>query len=155
MRRCLVFILAILCVSSPVRAADEKASPELTHAQIDEIGRSAHAMLGKAKLSDGNLIGEEKAKSLDYPLVPYDVMEFVILRGSIAGFAAHCDLDWQKKYYLPMMQALRAEYRNYDDYQWAFVSMLHGASMTSATRDVEGEACEPKMKENLEKAALK
>lgn len=148
-------LIAFLCImQTPVRAEEEKASSGLTKEQIDEIGKHVHALLAKAKTSDGKLIGEETAKTLKYPLVPYDLMEFVIVRGHIAGFAAHCELDWQNKYYRPLMDGLRAKLTDYTDYQWAFVGMLHGASMGGAEQSMIDKKCEPQMKENLEKAVL-
>lgn len=150
----LTLFALVLLIAPGVAFAQEGENFKLTHEQIDEIGKFVHGNLAGAKISNGELIGEERAKTLKYPLVPYDLMEFVILRGHIAGFAAHCKLDWQGKFYVPLMKGLRAKQKDYTDYQWAFVGMLHGASMKGAEESMKGEACEEKMKDNLMKAAL-
>src|SRR5688572_29502619 len=74
---------------------------------VEQLARQAHTLLPNAKISTGEVIGAEKATSLQYPLIPYKLIEFIVIRGNIAGMAAHCGLDWQKQYYLPMMGFLR------------------------------------------------
>ncbi len=158
MKNFLSTLLVLIVLVTPVegKAQDNpKDSSRLTHEQIDEIGRQVHAYMPNAKIGNDELIGEERAKTLKYPLVPYDLMEFVIVRGTLAGFAAHCGLDWEEKFYMPLMQGLRAKQTSFNDYQWAFVGLLHGAAMGSAEQSMKGEPCEENMKQNLLGAALK
>ena len=86
------------------------AEGRLPRDKIDELAKEVHANLAHAKIGggEGELIGEERAKTLVYPLVPYDLIEFIVIRGNLAGFAAHCGLDWENKFYRPLMRGLRA-----------------------------------------------
>jgi hypothetical protein len=154
-----LIVCALLCLIPFVDGAFAQdggsQSLRITKEQIDEIGKAVHARLAEGKIGAGELIGEERAKTLKYPLISYDMMEFVIVRGRIAGFAQHCGLDWQNKFYVPLMKALRAQFKTHNDYQWAYVGMLHGASMNAAEQSVKGQTCDEAMKANIAAAALK
>jgi len=150
MIRTLLFIAALFFVSGNALA---QGAPQLPKEAVEQLARDAHNGLPNAKLSDGTLIGPERAKTLQYPLIPYELIEFVVLRGHLAGFAAHCGMDWQNRFYGPFMAFLRGREKTYTDYQWAYVGMLHGTSMGAAERAIEGTPCTPEMKANLEKEA--
>jgi hypothetical protein len=149
-RKILLVFVALVVVQGNAAA---QTSPALPKESVEELARAAHNALPEAKLGSGELIGAELAKTLQYPMIPYDMIEFIVLRGHIAGFAAHCGLDWQNKYYGPLMSFLRSRETTYTDYQWAYVGMLHGISMGTAEKTMEGKPCPPEMKDNLLKEA--
>lgn len=149
-RAFLFFIVALVGFYGDAMA---QTSPALPRAAVEELARAAHDALPNAKIGNGELIGAERAKTLVYPLIPFETIEFVVLRGHIAGFAAHCGLDWQNKYYGPLMSFLRSREKTYTEYQWAYVGLLHGVSMGTAEKTMEGKPCPPEMKDNLLKEA--
>ena len=122
---------------------------------VEQLAREAHALLPQAKTGagEGVAIGEAKAKELQYPLVPYGMIEFIITRGHVAGFASHCGLDWKGQFYSPLMSFLRTRETSYTDYQWAYVGILHGVAMGSAEANMKGKPCPDDMKARLLKEA--
>lgn len=139
-------------VIAPVHAQETppaQTQEEKVEQAIDTLARHAHDALANAKLSDGSLIGEEKAKTLVYPLVPRDIIKTVVARGHITGFAAHCNLDWEKEFFLPTMTQLRKAHPEYDDYQMAFIGVLHGISMSNAEQSQKDKPCTEEMKAKL------
>ncbi len=150
-----VFAFLLIAVMPFAVGAQEERPLRFTKEEIDDVALPAHNNLAGAKISNGELIGEERAKTLKYPLLPYDLMEFIIIRGTLAGFAEHCGLDARERFYAPLMQGLRAKQKDFTDYQWAFVGMLHGVSMGSAAQSAKASPCDDEMKQNLEKAALR
>jgi len=154
MMRLFLIVCALLFITAQnVALAEQPAPIKLSKEQIDQLGKIAHEALPNADIGEGELIGEERAKTLVYPLVPYNLMEFVIVRGNISGIAAHCGINWQEKFFAPLMQTLRAKEKDFTNYQWAFVGILHGVSMASAERNLKDKPCSERMKENLLKLA--
>jgi len=139
----MTFIVCFIGTLGNVHAQD------VPKAAVEQLARHAHGLLPDAKISSGAVIGAERAKTLTYPLVPYKIIEFVVIRGNIAGMAAHCGLDWQKQFYLPMMGFLRGREKTYTDYQWAYVGLLHGVSMGGAQQSLKGKPCDEAMKKTL------
>ena len=126
---------------------------QLPRDKVDIIARAAYDNLDKALGPDAKPFTAEQIKALPYPPVPYDMIEFVIIRGHIAGFAAHCKLDWQSKFYRPLMGFLRDRNKGFSDIQWAFVGMLHGTAMGGAEQAVKDEVCTDDMKAKLSSEA--
>lgn len=151
-RLLLLFAVALFSLHTN-GAAQESAPGKLPRESVEALGRQAHDLLPKAQIGPNELIGEEKAQTLKYPLIPYELMEFVVIRGNMAGFAAHCGLDWQKTFYMPLMSFLRSREKDFSVYQWAYVGILHGVAMGGAEHAIKGKPCPPEMKENLMKAA--
>ena len=125
LRTVAILFLAIFFLSGPVSAEEGIGLPR---ASIERLSKSAHAALPRAKISDGSLIGEIRARQLDYPLLPYKVREQIIVRGYVTGFAEACGLDWENKSYLPFMNKMRDEHRDWTTFQFAYVGLLHGLS---------------------------
>lgn len=148
--------LALFLISFTVPAmAQDAAQTAMPRDAVEALARQAHALLPQAKIGagDGAPIGEAKAKELQYPLIPYGLIEFIITRGHVAGFAAHCGLDWQRQFFSPLMSFLRGRETAFTEYQWAYVGILHGVAMGSAEANMKGKPCPDDMKANLLKEA--
>lgn len=148
--RILLFIalfFSAIIISAPAMAQDATLPRE----QVDAIARAAYDSMNEAHGKDGKNFTPEQIKALPFPPVPYDMIEFVIQRGHVAGFAAHCKLDWEKSFYYPLMAFLRDRNKNFSDIQWAYVGMLHGVSMGGAEQAVKDEVCTDEMKAQLSK----
>lgn len=150
----LFLVIGFFLISVPAFAQDT-AQTAMPREAVEQLARQAHALLPQARIGTGEgvLIGEEKAKQLQYPLVPYGLIEFIITRGHVAGFAAHCGLDWQRQFFAPLMSFLRGRETGYNDYQWAYVGLLHGLAMGSAEENMKGQPCPDDMKARLLKEA--
>lgn len=153
--RSALLVFALFLISLPPAHAQDAAQTAMPREAVEALARQAHDLLPQAKIGagEGVLIGEAKAKELQYPLVPYGMIEFMITRGHLAGFAAHCGMDWQKQFYSPLMSFLRARETSYTDYQWAYVGILHGVAMGSAEANMKGKPCPDDMKARLLKEA--
>ena len=148
--------VALFFIASPMAVRAQGApNTAMPREAVEELARQAHALLPQAKIGagEGVAIGEEKAKQLHYPLVPYGMIEFMITRGHLAGFAAHCGMDWQKQFFSPLMTFLRSRETSYTDYQWAYVGILHGLAMGSAEANMKGKLCPDDMRATLMKEA--
>lgn len=150
----IAFASFLIFLTAPAIAQDA-AQTAMPREAVEALARQAHALLPQARVGagEGVLIGEEKAKELQYPLIPYGLMEFVITRGHVAGFAAHCGLDWQRQFFGPLMSFLRGREPGYNDYQWAYVGLLHGMAMGSAEANMQDKPCPDDMKARLLKEA--
>lgn len=140
--------LTMMCVA-PAWAQQDA----LPRDKVDIIARAAYDNLDKARGMNGQPFTAEQIKALPYPPVPYDMIEFVIHRGHVAGFAAHCKLDWQNKFYSPLMGFLRDRNKGFSEIQWAFVGMLHGTAMGGAEQAIKDEVCTDDMKAKLSSEA--
>jgi len=138
-----LYLLLILSTSLPVQA-ETLLTPD-----IYRLSREAHNILANAKLSDGSLIGEERAKTLVYPLIPDELIDLVVKRGYLSGFAAGCGLDWEKGFFLPTMSFVHQKHKDYNDFQFAYVGMLHGLSMGEAEKSLEKTPCDDALKKKL------
>jgi hypothetical protein len=151
MRQRFHLLIATIFIATMIAVPAWAQQPPLPRDKVDIIARAAYDNLDKALGPDAKPFTQEQIKALPYPPVPYDMIEFVIHRGHIAGFAAHCKLDWQNKFYNPLMGFLRDRNKNFSDIQWAFVGMLHGTSMGGAEQAVKDEVCSEEMKAQLSK----
>ncbi len=146
-----ILLLVIALFTGQGLSFAAEADGGLPRDQVEKLAKAAHDLLPEARTGKGEgvLIGPEKAKTLVYPLIPYELTEFVVVRAHIAGFASHCGLDWQNKFYLPLMAFLRDRNKDYNEYQWAYVGILHGLAMGGAEQAVKDEVCTDDMKAKL------
>ena len=136
----LIIILWLLAVSPLVHAADaDKAAQDKQVEVIENISRVVQDHMAGAMIEDGHIITEDEAKKLKYPLIPFEERKQVVIVGEISGLAALCGLDWKMGNYLPLMSALRGKHKGWTDYQYAYASMLHGASMQIAQRGLDAQ----------------
>ncbi len=119
-----VVVVVVSLLGFSVSAKAQGIPPE----HVESISRMVFDHMAEAQISDGTLIGKERAAKLPYPLLPYEVRELMIVKGTISGMAEACKLDWLELNFKPLMMALRAE-NQYNDYQLAYAGMLHGVSM--------------------------
>jgi hypothetical protein len=146
-----LLILLVAGVLGPVKAY----ALDLPREQVEIIAKKAHELLPGAKISDDSIIGEERAKDLKYPLIPYDDIQRTVLRGYLSGFSAVCKLDWRERSFVPYMQSIRNAHKDWNDYQFAYVGTLHGLSMGNAEHSLSEDQCTNDFKANLEKSLLK
>ena len=122
---------------------------------VEEFSRLVHDNMAGAMIGDGHLITEEEAQGLEYPLLPYELRQDIIIRGHLSGFAKICGLDWAGRSFEPFMDGLRAMTPKPDDYQMAFAGMLHGLSMENAVQSRKDKPCTDEEKARFETQMLK
>jgi len=66
-------------------------------------------------------------------------------------------MDWQERSFVPFMKAMREKHKDWNDYQFAYIGVLHGISMGSAERAVTQikDSCNAKNKASLEESFYK
>lgn len=144
--RC-ALLAVFLLVSTPFEVHAEGLPKEM----VEKISRMVFDHIDQAKLKDGGVVGKEKAATLQYPLLPYDVREMIIYRGTISGMAEACAMNWMAYNFTPMMTTLHSDGK-YDDYQLAFAGMLHGAAMTGGVRTMlKHKPCSDDIKTQISK----
>ncbi len=155
MKRTFLFILSIFLCSifllNPAGAEDKKSG--LPKEEVEKISELAHKLMSKAKLANGKELGEEKAKKLKYPLLPYQLREAIIARGTLSGFAKWCDLDWEKRLFEPMIDKIKEKNPKIAGVQLAYTGILHGVAMQLAikNRQKAAKTCDAEFKANLDK----
>lgn len=148
--RTFILILAGLLVIAPLRAQAQM----LPKNQVEEMSMMAHSAMPGA-MAGQKLITQEEASKLQYPLVPYETREETIVRGYLAGFAAWCGLNWQNMFFLPYMGYVRGTHKDWNDYQFAYVGILHGTAMKTAILSKEGTQCTADEKEKVAAKAMR
>ena len=103
---------------------------------VEQISKFVFDHMAEAQLSDGTIVGTERAATLEYPLLPYEVREMLIIKGTFSGLAEVCGLNWEEKNYIPLMTAIRNN-EEFNDYQIAYAGMLHGASMEGGKQTMQ------------------
>ncbi len=124
---------------------------------VETLSKKAFDAFITVKNPEGQtIVKPEDAKKLKYPLVPYNEREMAVARGYISGYAKWCGLSWDKDYFLPYLKAMRAEHKkSWTDYQYAYVSMLHGLAMSVSEKGLKGKTCDAAEKEKLAALAKK
>lgn len=135
--------LAVLC-AAPFPAQAQ----HLPVNQVEGLSRAAHDNMASAMVG-GKLLTQEQYSKLVYPLAPYDVRERTVITGHLAGFAQWCGLSWDKMYFMPYMARVRAEHKDWNDSQFAYVAVLHGVSMQSAIRSKGDQTCSEEEKKTI------
>lgn len=156
MRILSVLLLSCLIVCGFVTATyanNGKPPKEL----VEDLSKKTFDAFLTVKNPEGQtIVKPEDAKTLKYPLVDYNEREMAVARGYLSGYAKWCGLKWDKDYFLPYLNAMRAEHKkNWTDYQYAYVSMLHGVSMSIAEKSRKGKTCDAAEKAKVAALAKK
>lgn len=144
---------AMLLASAPALAADGKPPKKL----VEDLSKASHEVFITVKNPEGQtVVKAEDAKKLTYPLTTYEEREMAVARGSLAGYAKWCGLDWQKEYFQPYINALKAEHqKNWTPYQYAYTEVLHGMAMGAAVGSKKNETCDAAEKQRIAALAKK
>ena len=146
MRKLAGIFAVILCLLADLSPATAQTLPRQ---EVETVARYVHQHMAGMMVGDGHIVTEEEASRLKYPLVPYQIIEATIIRGTISGMAEACKMDWKDHFYLPYMNAIRRAHRDWNDYQFAYVGALHGASMNSGAKAVSQTPCSEDLKARL------
>lgn len=133
--------------------ADGKPPKEL----VEDLSKKTFDAFLTVKNPEGQtIVKPEDAKTLKHPLVSYEEREMAVARGYLSGYAKWCGLKWDKDYFLPYLNAVRAEHKKtWTDYQYAYISMLHGVSMSVAEKTKKDEKCDTAEKAKIAALAKK
>lgn len=114
---------------------------DLSQESVERLSKAVYEKMEGTMLPNGELITKEEAASLEYPVIPYDDRERIIIVGHVSGFAKWCGLNWDEENFEPFMKHLRQRYADWSGAQFAYAAMLHGASMKNAERSRKDEEC--------------
>lgn len=148
------FGVALLVGFAPAQGMADSKPPK---ALVEDLSKAAHEALLSVKNPEGQtLVKAEDAKTLKYPLTPYDEREMAVARGYLSESAKWCGLKWEQDYFQPYQAALRAEHqKKWTPFQYAYSEVLHGVAMGVAAQDHKGEKCSAAEKKRIAALAKK
>jgi hypothetical protein len=87
------------------------------------------------------------------PPITDDQARAIVAAATISTMAEHCQLDWGRRNFVPLMQHHR-ERLKMNERQMALVGLLHGITMGAVGETVRRTPCTPEMKASTEKRLL-
>jgi len=87
------------------------------------------------------------------PPITDDQARTIVAVASISTLAEHCQLDWERRNFVPLMRHHREKLRM-TERQMALVGLLHGITMGALGETVRRSPCTPEMKASTEKRLL-
>jgi hypothetical protein len=87
------------------------------------------------------------------PPITDDQARAIVAAATISTMAEHCELDWERRNFVPLMQHHR-ERLKMNGRQMALVGLLHGVTMGAVGETVRQTPCTPEMKASTEKRLL-
>jgi len=148
--RTLLLALLVMAILPVPASAESKLPQEM----VETWSHLVHDNMAGGMIGDGHIITEEEAAKLEYPLLPYELRERIIIIGHLSGFAKWCGLDWENGSFFPLMVNLRKA-GTYNDYQLAFAGLLHGLAQANAERSKKDETCPEADRAKYEKKLIK
>ena len=120
---------------------------------IEHFTLLAHKNMVGAPITgpDGKMrrVTEQEADSLPYPLIPLVDRQKAVMQGITSAIAQHCDLDWANNSFYPFFKEMKQTHVNWNDYQLAYVSLLHGIVQAHQLSSLKDEPCTDSMKRSI------
>jgi len=141
-------VAAALAVPRPVLAQAPAARVE-PHQQflLLALDNYAKARCGK------ELCAPATAAERANPPITDEQARAIVTAGTISIMAEHCQLDWERRNFIPLMRHHR-ETLKMTERQMALVGLLHGITMGALAETVRKSVCTPEAKVATEKRLL-
>jgi hypothetical protein len=137
-----------LAVPRPAVAQSPGASVE-PHRQLLSLALDTYS---KARCGN-QLCAPATAAERANPPITDEQARAIVTAGIISVLAEHCELDWEKRNFFPLMRHHR-ETLKMTERQMALVGLLHGVTMGAYEETVRKNTCTPEAKVATEKRLL-
>ena len=141
-------VAVTLAVPRPGLAQSPAARVE-PHRQLLSLALDGYAKARCGKELCAPATAAERAK----PPITDDQARAVVTAATISVLAEHCQLDWERRNFIPLMRHHR-ETLKMTERQMALVGLLHGVTMGAYAETVRKSTCTPEAKVATEKRLL-
>ncbi len=132
-------------------AAQKKAEPPKTREELmQRVLLTALANIEKIRCAEGKACAPAtEAEKKNPPLTLAETSQ-AFGRGILSGGAAYCEMDWNKRNYLPMMTYWQEKMKK-NDRQLALISLVHDIAKDQLVAEFWGKGkCPDEMKKDIE-----
>jgi hypothetical protein len=141
-------VAVTLAVPRPLPAQAPAARIE-PHRQLLMLALDSYPKARCGKEPCAPATAAERAK----PPITDDQARAIVTAATISVLAEHCQLDWEKRNFIPLMRHHR-ETLKMSERQMALVGLLHGITMGAYAETVRKSICTPEAKAATEKRML-
>ena len=146
--RTLLPVVALLTALFAVDASAQGSSPDpLSDDRVHKFLMLALDNIGQARCENNAPCAAATAEEKANPPITIEEARLVVRRAVLSGIAGSCNLDWQKRNFLPMMAYWRSTKKK-TERQMALITLVHGimqGMMESSTK-----ACPAEMREKID-----
>jgi len=147
----LILLFSAAGLAAAQTGAQKKAEPPKTREELmQRVLLTALANIEKIRCADGKACTPATDAEKKNPPLTLAETSQVFGRGILSGGAAYCEMDWNKRNYLPMMAHWREQMKK-NDRQIALVSLIHDIAKDQLVAEFWGKGkCPDEMRKDIE-----
>lgn len=147
----LILLFSAAGLAAAQTGAQKKVEPPKTREELmQRVLLTALANIEKIRCADDKACAPATDAEKKNPPLTLSETSQVFGRGILSGGAAYCEMDWNKRNYLPMMAHWREQLKK-NDRQLALVSLVHDIAKDQLIAEFWGKGkCPDEMKKDIE-----
>ncbi|HMN51972.1 MAG: hypothetical protein KF794_04040 [Xanthobacteraceae bacterium] len=141
--------LALLIVFA-ARPAFAQSTPPVSDELVKRIQQVALSALPRAICEDRKPCAPATEEEKKNPPLTVEETRRVMSRAVFSAFGQHCNADWQRRNFLPMMRYWRDTVKK-NERQMALIALIHGIMQEQAAKAFAAkEPCSDELKKRIE-----